>query len=73
MSKFNIFEKNIRKLFKLQKKYPINSLIYKKINIFPLIRLSLFRAEYENDIKKKLITNNIFSKILTLFKILNFI
>ena len=52
MSKFNIFEKNIRKLFKLQKKYPINSLIYKKINIFPLIRLSLFRAEYENDIKK---------------------
>ena len=51
MSKFNIFEKNIRKLFKLQK--ISNKLInLQKINIFPLIRLSLFRAEYENDIKK---------------------
>ena len=60
MSKFNIFEKNIRKLFKLKK--ISNKLInLQKNKIFPLIRLSLFRAEYENDIKK-LITNNIFSK-----------
>ena len=52
MNKYEVFERNIRKLKDIQKKYPINSLIYRNINIFPLIRLSLFRNEYEDKMKK---------------------
>lgn len=66
-----IFKKNLDKLTEIEKKYPINSLVYKNINIIPLIRLSLFRNENKNNIKKNN-NDNIFSKLLTLLKIPKF-
>ena len=54
MDKIKIYKKNLDRLTEIEKKYPINSLVYKNINIIPLIRSYLLRNESMNNIKKKI-------------------
>ena len=70
MDKIKIYKKNLDRLTEIEKKYPINSLVYKNINIIPLIRSYLLRNESMNNIKKK--NRNFFLKLLTLLKIPKF-
>ena len=70
MSRYELSEKSLRKLKFLEEKYPIDSLKYRNINIFPLIRLLLSRQSYVE--KKNIYYNKILSKFLTFLKIPKF-
>ena len=70
MSKYKLFEKNLHKLKFLEKKYPIDSLNFNGINIFPLVRLIL--ARHSNVKRKEFYYNKIKSKFITLLKLPKF-
>ncbi len=74
MSRYKLFEKNLHKLKFLEKKYPIDSLNFNGINIFPLVRLILHSNVTRNNYikRKEFYYNKIKSKFITLFKLPKF-